>query len=207
MIDHKLDEITITKDVLDAVQPYNVVKGWESKDACVENFKDEIKPKLMRNQNGKCAFCGLPLADRNPEIEHIAPKGGERRTLHPECTFLPLNLVYACHHCNSTTCKGQIDTVESKSGDYRTWSFKLVHPYLDDPADFFEFDESGTIIPLPKQEFEADDSRRKKALFTIKLFGLDRESTLFELAKQIEAEKDTARIQARIKQISQYSGR
>lgn len=30
----------------------------------------------MEIQDGKCAYCELPLLSRNPEIDHIAPKGG-----------------------------------------------------------------------------------------------------------------------------------
>ena len=73
-----------------------------------------MKNALQELQDGKCAYCELPLATRNPEIEHIAPKGGIKRVKHIECMFLPENLVYACHNCNSTECKGQKDTVVKK---------------------------------------------------------------------------------------------
>lgn len=116
MINHKLDEIVITETIQQAVNRYNIPGGWTRDEPCVSSFKDEIKGKLIANQNGKCAYCGLPLSSRNPEIDHIAPKGGPKRPYHTECTFLPINLVYACHHCNSSGCKGQNDTVESKMG-------------------------------------------------------------------------------------------
>ena len=204
MIDFKLKEIVITDSVQKAVEKYNVPGGWTENDEAIVSFKAEIKQKLLLNQRGKCAYCGLPLANRNPEIDHIAPKGGKIRAYHPECTFLPINLVYACHHCNSPMCKGQSDTVESKnkSADYREWSFKLVHPYLDDPAEYFQFDASGCIMSLPNRN--ADERKRRKAQFTIDMFGLNTEPVLMELAKQVFFERHPASIQAIITEISTY---
>ena len=204
MIGHKLEEITITDTIQQAVNAHNVPGGWDVKEKCVHDFKEEIKTKLLQNQGGKCAYCGLPLSDRNPEIDHIAPKGGKVRILHPECTFLPINLVYACHHCNSPSCKGQKNTVTSKNGDYRQWSFKLVHPYLDDPTEFFETSPLGSIMSLPKKEFSHNDPKWKKAKYTIDMFGLAEESTLNELAKQIYRERNPDQINAIINEISTY---
>ena len=79
MINHKLDEIVITETIQQAVNRYNIPGGWTRDEPCVSSFKDEIKGKLIANQNGKCAYCGLPLSSRNPEIDHIAPKGGPKR--------------------------------------------------------------------------------------------------------------------------------
>ena len=204
MIDHKLNEITITEAIQQAVNAYNIPGGWDVKEDCVSQFKEEIKTKLLQNQGGKCAYCGLPLKDRSPEIDHIAPKGGKVHRLHPECTFLSINLVYACHHCNSTSCKGQKDTVKNKNGDYNQWSFKLVHPYLDDPAEFFETSVLGTIMSLPKKGLSQNDPRREKAQYTIDMFGLAEEATLNELAKQIFLDRNPDRINAIIREISTY---
>lgn len=204
MIDYKLSEITITESIQQSVNSYNIPGGWDSKDDCVHNFKEEIKTKLWKNQGGKCAYCGLPLSDRNPEIDHIAPKGGPVRPFHPECTFLPINLVYACHHCNSPSCKGQKNTVSNKTGSYRQWSFKLVHPYLDDPKDFFEISPLGTIMSLPKKNLGTNDPRRKKAEYTIEMFGLAKESTLIERAKQIYRERNPDYINDIVREISTY---
>ena len=171
----KLDEIVIEKELLDSVEAYNVPGGWDEKDNAVSTFKTTMKQKLYSNQNGKCAYCGLPLDTRNPEIDHIAPKGGPKRPKHTECTFLPLNLVYACHNCNSSECKGQNDVVLSKHVDgYRYWSFKMVHPYLDDPCDYFECSDEGTIILLPKKD--TDKQHIEKANFTLDLFNLRTEN-------------------------------
>ena len=204
MINHKLNEIVITDTIQRAVEKHNVPGGWTDDDPCIASFKEEIKRKLIANQNGKCAYCGLPLSSRNPEIDHIAPKGGPKRPYHTECTFLPINLVYACHHCNSSGCKGQIDTVESKNGttNYRQWSFRLVHPYLDDPAEYFEFDKNGNILSLPKRGTDA--WKEQKARYTIDMFGLDTEPILTELAKQAFYEQQPDTIRDIITAISTY---
>ena len=199
----KLDEIVIDKELLDSVKAYNVPGGWDEKNKAVSTFKTTMKQKLYSNQNGKCAYCGLPLDTRNPEIDHIAPKGGSKHPKHTECTFLPLNLVYACHNCNSTGCKGQNDVVISKhAAGYRHWSFKIVHPYLDDPADYFECSDEGTIILLPKNGI--DPQHREKANFTLDLFNLRTESKLLEIAKQIAFERNPTNVQEIILQISTY---
>lgn len=204
MINHKLKEIVITDTIQQAVEKYNIPGGWTVDDPDIISFKEEIKQKLTINQNGKCAYCGLPLSSRNPEIDHIAPKGGLRRPYHTECTFLPINLVYACHHCNSSGCKGQTNTVETKNGstDYRQWSFRLVHPYLDDPTEYFEFDESGNILSLPKRN--TDSRKQQKARYTIGMFGLDTEPILTELAKQAFFEQQPDTIRHLITSISTY---
>ena len=199
----KLDEIVIEEELLDSVKAYNVPGGWDEKDIAVSNFKTIMKQRLYINQKGKCAYCGLPLDTRNPEMDHIAPKGGSKRPKHTECIFEPLNLVYACHNCNSPECKGQNDVVLSKhTSGYRYWSFKIVHPYLDDPRDFFECSDEGTIILLPKKG--TDKQHREKADFTLELFNLRTESKLLEIAKQIAFEQNPINVQELVLQISTY---
>lgn len=188
-------------------EKYKVADAWSLDDANVKEFKDKMKKKLMEIQDGKCAYCELPLQSRNPEIDHIAPKGGKRRTLHSECTFLPFNLVYSCHNCNSTICKGQKDTVLSKNGkhNYRKWTFKIVHPYIDDPMDYFEASESsnGERRAYPVIRKGIDREHKNKAKATIKMFGLDGEKTL-ELAKEQLAIRHSDELQRIIEEISSH---
>ena len=61
MINHKLDEIVITETIQQAVNRYNIPGGWTRDEPCVSSFKDEIKGKLIANQNGKCAYCGASI--------------------------------------------------------------------------------------------------------------------------------------------------
>lgn len=204
--------LTCTKNVPDDITKKineNYIKAgeWDSKDDVVVEFKKIMKRELKQLQQGKCAYCELPLETRNPEIEHIAPKGGVKRPKYVECMFLPMNLVYACHHCNSPQCKGQKDTVVSKNGsdDYTKWSFSIVHPYLDDPLDFFEMvvldDGTPGAFPIPKHD--ADSYHKEKALNTIKMFQLDGEKCM-ELAKERLAQKYKEEINNMIKTVSSY---
>ena len=204
MIDHKLEQIVITDTIQQEVEQYNIPGGWNANAPCVTSFKEELKKKLLENQNGRCAYCGLPLESRNPEIDHIAPKGGKQRPYYPECTFLPINLVYACHHCNSSGCKGQTNTVKSKNGttDYKQWTFNLVHPYLDDPSEYFEHDDANGILSLPKRD--AIKEKKDKALYTIALFGLDSEPILTELAKDVFAKQHPKEMMDLVTKISTY---
>lgn len=203
MIGIKLNEIIIDEELLDKVKSFNIPDGWNSSEKCIKEFKSQMKIKLFDNQSGRCAYCGLPLATRSPEIDHIAPKGGQKMPMHYEVTFLPLNLVYACHYCNSTSCKGKRDVVESKTGgDYKNWHFKIVHPYLDDPRDYFESSDEYTIIIRPKKN--ADAYHVKKAKETIEMFNLDTEGYLNEKAKQILFEKNPEAINKIITEISTY---
>lgn len=188
-------------------EKYKVASAWNLDDINVQEFKKKMKNKLMKIQDGRCAYCKLPLKSRNPEIDHIAPKGGEKRVLNPECTFLPLNLVYSCHNCNSTSCKGQKNTVLSKNGkrSYRKWTFKIVHPYLDDPMDYFEVPISlnGERIVYPVIKHGIDKVHKDKAKATIKMFGLDGEKIL-ELAKEQLAMRYPKELQRTIEEISSH---
>lgn len=183
---------------------YSKAGGWEEPDEVVKEFKEIMKEELYKNQNGKCAYCELPLETRNPAIEHIAPKGGKKQPKHVECMFLPVNLVYACNNCNSPSCKGKIDTVICKQDKYEDWTFSIVHPYLDNPEEYFEIpdiDGRPGIFPVPKHD--ADEVHRKKAKKTIDMFGLNGEKNM-ELAKEWIGQKYASEINQIIASISSY---
>lgn len=186
-------------------EKYKVAGAWDLNDAAVKEFKEKIKNKLMEIQDERCAYCELPLKSRNPEIDHIAPKGGKKRILYPDYQFLPLNLVYSCHNCNSPICKGQKNTVLSKNGkrDYRKWTFKIVHPYIDDPMDYFETPilSSGEKRIYPVIKRGIDREHKDKARATIKMFGLNGEKAL-ELAKEQLAVRYSEDLQKIIEDIS-----
>lgn len=196
----------VPRDLLDELNKNYIKPGaWDINDENVNKFKTIMKEALLELQDGKCAYCELPLATRNPEIEHIAPKGGIKRKKHIECMFLPENLVYACHNCNSPECKGQTDTVVKKGASYQNWEFNIVHPYLDDPKDYFDIppleDGSEGFIPIPK--VNADLYHANKARNTIKMFRLDTEK-VFELAKEYLARKHSVELNKTINSTSLY---
>lgn len=199
---------SISKEMLDELRKdYSYAGAWDSKDDVVKKFKDTMKTALITNQEGKCAYCELPLQTRNPEIEHIAPKGGPVRPKHIECTFLPTNLVYACHNCNSPECKGQKDTVVSKnnSENYVEWTFSIVHPYLDDPLEYFERLDIGNGIleafPIPK--INSDEIHKSKARNTIEMFKLNSEKCI-EIAKEKIAQRHNDEMDKIVKSISEF---
>ena len=198
----------IPKRLLDELQKKYIEPGaWDMNNATINEFKTLMKKELIKLQDGKCAYCELPLETRNPEIEHIAPKGGKKSPKHIECMFLPKNLVYACHNCNSPMCKGRKDVVlDKKNGsDYEKWSFSIVHPYLDDPAEYFDIipleDGSPGIIPIPKENLDA--SHKSKAKNTIEMFQLNGEK-MIELAKERIAQKYSNEIISIVRGVSAF---
>lgn len=196
----KLNPILLPERLLNDIFPYNRKGGWDEKTSAVEEFKETIKKELRNNQNNRCAYCDLPLDSRNPEIDHIAPKGGSIRPKYVEWTFLPLNLVYACHNCNSSECKGQKDVVvENSSSNYEKCIFSIVHPYFDQPSEYFHMSDDGFIYPIPK--IDADEYHKKKAKKTIDMFKLNEEGKLTEILKQIEFDKNPEGIQKKLKRL------
>lgn len=186
-------KIKIPKQVqkfLKAIKPY-IGGEWDRKDSDIIRFKKLARKQLNIYQRGKCAYCGLSLATRTPQLEHIAPKGGSKRPKHKEYTFLPINLVLACADCNSPRRKGMKNTIAKKGRYYNQCEFTIVHPYLDNPNDYFDYmnneDISCSIIPIPKKS--ASRKRRRKAINTIKMFGLDSEEKVLSKAQEISYEK------------------
>lgn len=135
------------KDFLETIKPF-VGKYWEKHPTWgtfpkIKAIQNHIRSALKDLQENECAFCGLPFDETsNEEIEHIAPKGvkADRRTpLYPEFMFTPLNLVLSCRLCNSPKRKGRFDTIETYDLVYDNCTFKIVHPYFDDPDEHYEF--------------------------------------------------------------------
>jgi uncharacterized protein (TIGR02646 family) len=104
---------------------------WDSPpDDNIIALKSKIRGQLLSIQNSICAYCGLDLGGTSEgQIEHIAPKAK-----YPDFTFEKKNLAMACHHCNGFSKKGNHHTISNKVNRYSSCSFKLVHPYFDDPS-------------------------------------------------------------------------
>lgn len=157
------------KKVINRLKPWNG-EHWSLKTNEITKIKIYIKEKLIINQGGRCAYCGNKFEITSaPEIEHIAAKGGRIRAIYPEFTFTPLNLVLACHLCNSPRKKGQIKVIENLDKNYKVCTFKIIHPYFDNPEDHIQEmvnnDEYG-IIFTPKS---------LKGENTIQMFDLNKE--------------------------------
>lgn len=79
----------------------------------------EIKEQLIKETNGKCAYCESKFTHICPgDIEHILPKNKEA---HPELYVTWNNLTMACETCNRTGKK-----------TYNNDDEPLLNPYTDE---------------------------------------------------------------------------
>lgn len=144
-------------------------------------IKNRIREQLTATQT-KCSYCGLKLYGTSKgEIEHIAPKATSFR--HPEFTFTLQNLTFACHWCNTSEKKGTKDTIKVKNAVYTDCEFNLVHPYLDDPEEHYEWTDNRLELLIQIRNNSA------KAKFSIEMFKLDTLEMNEHRAKQIRYEE------------------
>lgn len=173
---------------------------WDSKDVLNKELKIHLRKQLCIYQNNKCAYCGLPLNETGKtEIEHIAPKGGDKRPKYPQYAYTTYNLVLSCNLCNSPIKKGMIDTVEKlDKQNYKNCTFNIIHPYFDDPSDHVDFVARGNkIIIVPKT------AKGKKS---VDIFQLDNEAHCSARAKQAyyEMAEDSVAMEALLNKIITY---
>lgn len=127
--------------------------GWKDQKDATKALKNRISEHTIIAQGGRCAYCESILMRGSHAIEHIAPKG-----LYGEFCYEPYNLVTACSSCNSTSNKGENDTVKVpvNRSDYAANKFKIVHPYFDNPDDHFKYqDADKTMFDEPNCSPEA----------------------------------------------------
>lgn len=141
-------------------------------------LKAEIKNCLQELQGDFCAYCGMPFyVTSSTQIEHIAPKGNGR---YPQFMFNESNLVHACSLCNGFEKKeaeNNFDTISVLNAVYELCVFNIVHPYLDDPDDHFEFTQAGNRVLITH--------RTAKGQRSINVFQLDGEALTTERGKMI----------------------
>lgn len=118
-------------------------KGWKDHKKKTEEIKHRISTHTIIAQHGRCVYCESPLLKGAHAIEHIAPKG-----LYGSFCFEPYNLVTACTSCNSTSNKGETNTIIPlvNRRDYAENRFTIVHPYFDDPELHFKYIDPDKII-------------------------------------------------------------
>ncbi len=111
---------------------------WDKGDVKTKDIKRHVSKHCLEHQRCKCAYCETLLQKGGNFIEHFAPKG-----LYREFTFEPQNLCVACGRCNSTSIKGERDTISSKPvrNRYIDNEFTIVHPYLDNTDEHIVFDD------------------------------------------------------------------
>lgn len=135
------------------------------------NLKKFIRTELESKQGLACAFCSLELYTRVPQIEHIAPKSKER---YPKFMFESKNLILACSLCNGFSKKSDFDTIETYTEEYEGCTFKIIHPYFDNPLDHLTFENDPTYnAPCIIKVKITDNIASSKGKTSIKLFSLD----------------------------------
>lgn len=92
-----------------------------------KKVKNDASKKLLLNQRLKCVYCERYLLALGHEIDHFAHKAN-----YPEFSFIAVNLFYACSFCNGDV-KKQKNTISQSNIRYNLCTFKLVHPFFDNP--------------------------------------------------------------------------
>lgn len=143
-----------------------------------ESFKESrwkaLKDHLFDLFAGKCAYCEtLPRPGSHGDVEHFRPKRHPQDDPgHPGYYWLayePRNLLPCCEACNRAPGKARrfpISGVRAAApGDELDGELPLlVHPIEDDPAEHFEFVDTGAVA--------ARSPRGKESL---QVYGLNRE--------------------------------
>ncbi|MFP3122601.1 HNH endonuclease [Ectobacillus funiculus] len=150
MVKKILEVISYNADEIKYITSLGMLTGnmWGKTDDELKKLKERIRSQLSLFQNHECAYCGFKLGiTSNDEIEHIAPKGKiGKRVLYPQFMFTEKNLALSCHYCNSILKKGTFDTIETYDEEYEKCTFKIVHPYFDDPSDHLDWLQEGEKI-------------------------------------------------------------
>ncbi len=127
-----------------------------------------ISVALNELQGDECIYCGMLFGvTSGRQVEHIAPKGPGR---YPEFTFEPRNLVLACSLCNGFEKKERDaywDTVDHRDPLYANCTFRIVHPYNDDPTIHLDLDYQNKKVLI--------SAKTLKGQRTIDTFMLDGE--------------------------------
>ena len=144
----------------------NLLSGsqmWDKGDAATKGVKRHVNQHCLEQQRCKCVYCETLLQKGENFIEHFAPKG-----LYRDFTFEPLNLTVSCGRCNSTSIRGERDTIKNKpfKKNYTDNEFAIVHPYLDNADEHIVFDDDTRTI------FDKDKCS-EKGMATIEFFQWD----------------------------------
>jgi hypothetical protein len=132
----KLDESAAidaaVQSALDLVPAEARKDQWSRQTNDVKAFKSAVKDHGMHVQSAKCVWCESKIGftgRRSAQRDHIAPKD-----LYSRWTFEADNIALSCEYCNGFEVKKTLDTIEVIAADYGDCSFRIVHPYFDDPA-------------------------------------------------------------------------
>jgi uncharacterized protein (TIGR02646 family) len=139
-----------------------------------------VKDALKKAQHGKCAFCESKITHiAYGDVEHYRPKAGYRQRpdgplVRPGYYWLAYewsNLFFCCSLCNQRFKRNHFPLADdtrratSHRDDIGTEEPLLIHPELDEPASFLEFDREYVRA--------IDGNQRGEA--TIEILGLNRQ--------------------------------
>lgn len=118
---------------------------------------EAIGERLYECQAHYCAYCDVKINDITAgHIEHL-----ERRRGACQRTFDWNNMFFSCN--NDDSCGNFKD---DNKRQLKFNSADIVDPSLEDPADFFVYDDLGNILPR-------DAAHRQRAEETIRVFNLN----------------------------------
>ncbi|MEK7432398.1 MAG: retron system putative HNH endonuclease [Cyanobacteriota bacterium] len=153
-------------------------------------YNQSVINELKDLYHNKCAYCESFLLN-NITIEHYRPKKNGYYWLGYEWS----NLLPTCTTCNNSKgdkfeisgirirepfkLNGKLDLNRCKADcdEFLNEKPLIIHPEIDEPKDFFYFDETGSI--KPKDE-------NLKAKKTIEILKLDNQSLLLKRKKVID---------------------
>ena len=110
-------------------------RAWDSGANACKAFRRGFLAWALANQRARCAYCGLRVgrsARRTETLDHFIPKGGSGA--YARWTYEPLNLLVACHECNSKLKVAVVALIEPAAPVYDACQFTIFHPYLHRPA-------------------------------------------------------------------------
>lgn len=126
--------------------------------------KQAVKADLNEDQGGLCAYCEIPLAATEGQIDHIKPKAGANGR--PDLCFDYRNHAHSC--INPKTCgqkkKNGLLPIEPGPGCNAEWSLST----------------DGTIEPRP----QLSRQRRHAVTQTRDMLGLNKDSNLVDERKR-----------------------
>lgn len=145
---------------------------------------DDVKLQLIKDQNGKCAYCEQSLNGDFGAVEHFRPKGGYKNSAN-DCLHKPgyywlaydwHNLLLSCSECNTKYKRNLFPLSDESQRDILHKDISrenplLINPSCDNPGDFIMFNRY-IIVPRPNSQ------NAQKAKETINVLQLNDRSAL-----------------------------
>jgi len=122
-------------DYFEAYKKKHRAKNYQ-KDCDDFELRDKIRDDLLSKQRNQCAYCERKIDKKNSHIEHVR----QRDRFHKlECEYS--NLILSCN--DESSCGKYKD---SKKNSIRYWQDEFIHPVLNNPKNYFRFNEDGQIL-------------------------------------------------------------